>query len=129
MRSSLFVIALLLVFLISGALSMAFNGRTRPMPAACAALGVVLCLVLTARRDATTKPQSGSRVWRFLAMPFLVAAAGAAGGILAAAPAAYLGYALVSETRNWRSALTAAVISTLLAYVLFGMLLGVPVLP
>jgi H+/gluconate symporter-like permease len=91
-------------------------------------LGAALCLLLLVKKEGVTRAEPGSGAWRAILTLLVVAGAGALGGMLAAAPAAYLFYALFSEGRNWRSALAAAVVSTLLVYVLFGVLLEVPLL-
>ena len=123
-----FPLFLLLIFVLSAAASWTFGARARWVPAGCAVLGAALCLLLLAQRAGTASPESGSGAWRPMLTLLLVAGAGALGGMLAAAPAAYLGYALFSEKRHWRGALTAAVVATLLVYILFGLLLSVPLL-
>lgn len=128
-QARLFPIVLLLFFVLCGAVSRTFGARTRWVPAACAVLGAALCLLLLVKKAGTTSGEPGTGAWRAVLTLLVVAGAGALGGMLAAAPAAYLVYALFfSKGWNWRAALAAAAVSTLLVYVLFGVLLEVPLL-
>lgn len=128
-QARLLPIFLLLFFVLSGAVSRTFGARARWVPAGCAALGAALCLLLLVKKEGATAGEPGTRAWRAVLTLLVVAGAGALGGMLVAAPAAYVVYALFSsEGRNWRHTLAAAVVSTLLVYVLFGVLLGVPLL-
>jgi hypothetical protein len=127
-QARLFPLFLLLLFVLFGAGSRSFGERSRWVPFGCGGLGAALCLVLMVKKEETTSAEPGSGAWRAELTLLVVAGAGALGGMLAAAPAAYLFYALVSEGRSWRNALAAAVVSTVLVYFLFGVLLEVPLL-
>ena len=122
----LFPFFLLVFFLLCALLSWSFSPAARWGPAGSALSGAALCLWLLSKKDAVTvnEPRAGLRS----AVATLLIVSGVAGlaGMLAMAPATYLAYMLLSKTKDRRRLLVAAAVSTLVVYLLFGVLLQVP---
>ena len=122
----LFLYFLLAVFLLFALTSLSISPAARTVPAGCAAVGFALSLLLLRKEKAP--PKSGHRGAREAVSTLLIVSGVAAvAGMLAMAPASYLAYALVSGgARDWRRMAVAAAVATLAAYLLFGILLQVP---
>lgn len=122
----LFIFFLLALFLLFGLISLSFSSAARMVPASCAAVGIALCLLSLRKEKAA--PETGHRGARDAVSTLLIVSGVAAvAGMLAMAPATYLAYALVSgRGRDWRRVAVAAAVATLATYLVFGILLQVP---
>ncbi|MEE8587069.1 MAG: tripartite tricarboxylate transporter TctB family protein [Acidobacteriota bacterium] len=126
---------LLAVFVFFGLLSIQISPRARWVPLGACLPGAALCLWILVRgsepkkqqRRAAAAQKSASGA-RNLALTLSVSlAAAAVGGLIYAVPLCYLLFALLSDGRAklWQ-ALAAALAATLFIYILFGVLLRVP---
>lgn len=122
----LFLYLLLSIFLLFAFASLSISPAARMVPAGCAAAGIVLSLLLLKKESAPSEAvHRGAR--DAVATLLIVSGVAAVAGMLAMAPATFVAYALVSgRDRDWREVAVTAAVATLVTYLIFGILLHVP---
>jgi hypothetical protein len=125
-RNRYFPLLLLVCFLLFASLCLSFSPVARWVPAGSAVSGAVLCLFLLGRKEEVAEGRRGTSPWGVVGTLLIASSITGLVGILAAVPATYVSYAWFSGEKDWWRVLLLAVISTLAIYLIFGLLLEIP---